>query len=264
MDPYQVLGVSRGASEEDIKKAYRKLAMKYHPDRNPSDPAAEEKFKEIGYAYEMLTKPQASSSSFGFGEDPFRGFRNPFDLFNEFFNSSFNRNQNYSTEPPPRRGSDVLLELDLNLYDVIFGKETEVFYIDSVQCIECNGSGGLEFRSCSVCGGSGRQTRRSGPMSITLPCNKCMGRGNEVVHPCNKCNASGRERKERKFKVKIPSGVNNGSRVILEGAGREGMFGGSYGSLVVHINLVLPKAEDLNEEQKEFIKELVMGEGIMS
>jgi molecular chaperone DnaJ len=259
MDPYEVLGVSRGASEEDVKKAYRKLAGKYHPDKNPDDPEAEEKFKEISNAYQQITNPQPQQPGFGFHGRP---FRDPFDIFNDMFGSS--REQG----PTPRRGSDVLIEQQLNLFDAIYGKEVEVSYADAIQCESCNGSGGLEFNTCSECNGAGRTQRTSGQgnqfMTITTTCGGCGGRGQIPTKPCDECSGSGLIRKERKFKVNIPPGVNNYSKVIMEHAGRQGRFGGPPGHLVLNINLIMPKAEEIADEQKEFLKELVLGEDSVS
>jgi molecular chaperone DnaJ len=173
--------------------------------------------------------------------------------------------QSHHTGPIPQRGSDVVINYKLNLYDVIFGKEkVEISYLDSILCSVCSGTGGAEFNSCVRCNGLGRTTNYNGPMIITMTCSMCGGHGRSIKEKCFDCNGSGIIKKDRNFEVNIPPGVNNFSKVVLERAGRSGKYGGPPGHLILVINLVLPKLEDMTGEQKEFLRELVVGENSMS
>ena len=255
-DYYEVLGVEKGATAEEIKKAYRKSAMKYHPDRNPGDKAAEEKFKEIGEAYEVLSDDQKRSryDQFGFaGVDPnygggaggaggyggfggFGDFGDLGDIFGSFFGGGRSQSRN-----APRQGESVGVHLELTFDEAAFGCEKEVTVGRIENCENCKGSGSADgvVENCRQCGGSGQirttQSFMGMPMQSTSTCPSCSGRGKIVKTPCNTCKGKGKVRRNRKIKVNIPAGVDTGTNVRLRGEGCVGTNGGPKGDLLVEI-----------------------------
>ena len=254
-DYYEVLGVDKNASADEIKKAYRKSAMKYHPDRNPGDKEAEEKFKELGEAYEVLSDAdkKARYDQFGFaGVDPnygggaggygggfggFGGFDFG-DIFGDFFGGG-GRRQNAQTAP--RRGENVGARLELSFEEAAFGAEKEVAAQRIENCAVCNGSGSADgqIETCSQCRGTGQvrtvQTIMGMQMQSTTTCPQCSGRGKIVKNPCNTCRGKGKVRRTQKIKVKVPAGVDDGQTVRLRGEGSVGFNGGPNGDLMVDI-----------------------------
>ncbi len=254
-DYYEVLGVEKGASADEIKKAYRKSAMKYHPDRNPGDKEAEEKFKELGEAYEVLSDDEKRSryDQFGFaGVDPSYGggaggFGGGFggfggfdfgDIFGDFFGGGTRRQ---STQNAPRRGENVGARLDLTFEEAAFGVEKEVSAQRIENCSVCNGTGSADgqIETCSQCRGSGQvrtvQTIMGMQMQSTTTCPQCSGRGKIVKNPCNTCRGKGKVRRTQKVKVKVPAGINEGQTVRIRGEGCVGSNGGPNGDLMVDI-----------------------------
>ena len=254
-DYYEVLGVDKNASADEIKKAYRKSAMKYHPDRNPGDKEAEEKFKELGEAYEVLSDAdkKARYDQFGFaGVDPnygggaggygggfggFGGFDFG-DIFGDFFGGG-GRRQNAQTAP--RRGENVGARLELTFEEAAFGAEKEVAAQRIENCAVCKGSGSADgvIETCSQCRGTGQirtvQNIMGMQMQSTTTCPQCSGRGKIVKNPCNTCRGKGKVRRTQKIKVKVPAGVDNGQTVRLRGEGSVGFNGGPNGDLMVDI-----------------------------
>ena len=256
-DYYEVLGVQKGASAEDIKKAYRKLAMKYHPDRNPDNKEAEEKFKEAAEAYEVLSDDDKRSryDQFGFaGVDPNYGAGqggNPFgggfggfgdfgdlgDIFGSFFGGGSSR----SNPNAPRRGENVGARLELTFEEAAFGCEKEVSSQRIENCAACSGSGSADgaVETCSMCRGSGQvrttQNFMGMAMQSTTTCPQCNGRGKIIKTPCNTCRGKGKVRRTNRVKVKVPAGVDHGQSVRVRGEGCVGANGGPSGDLLVEI-----------------------------
>ena len=254
-DYYEVLGVEKGASADEIKRAYRKAAMKYHPDRNPGDKEAEEKFKEVGEAYEVLSDDdkRARYDQYGFaGVDPnfnpgggygggfgggFDGFGDLGDIFGEFFGGGSRR----STANAPRRGENVMSRLELTFEEAAFGCEKEVSVQRIENCSVCNGTGSADgvIETCSTCRGSGqvRTTQNFMGMSMqsTSVCPKCGGKGKVIKTPCNTCKGKGKVRRTQKIKVKVPAGVDEGQSVRVRGEGCVGSNGGPSGDVLVEI-----------------------------
>ena len=246
-DYYEVLGVTRDAQADQIKKSYRKLAMQYHPDRNPGDEKAAEKFKEAAEAYAVLSDQEKRSLYDQFGhnlggrgfqgfegfEDNFRGFGDIFgDLFEDFFGGSSRSGSRV------KKGSSLEMAVEIELQDVISGKEVEVEIPRRETCNDCEGSGaapGAKKTVCSQCGGHGEVRMTQGFFSIRRTCPKCNGQGEKVDKPCPRCHGEGRVQKVRKLSVKIPAGIESQSRLKLSGEGEAGEKGGPRGDLYVHV-----------------------------
>ena len=247
-DYYEVLGVEKGASADEIKRAYRKAAMKYHPDRNPGDKEAEEKFKEVGEAYEVLSDDdkRARYDQYGFaGVDPnfnpggggfgggFGGFGDFGDIFSEFFGGG--------GANIPRRGENVMSRLELTFEEAAFGCEKEVSAQRIENCAACNGTGSADgvVETCTTCRGSGQvrttQSFMGMQMQSTTACPKCGGKGKVIKTPCNTCKGKGKVRRTQKIKVKVPAGVDAGQSVRVRGEGCVGSNGGPSGDLLVEI-----------------------------
>lgn len=260
-DYYQVLGVDKNASAEEIKKAYRKNAMKYHPDRNPGDKQAEEKFKEIGEAYEVLSDSdkRARYDQFGFaGVDPnygggagggsgfgggfggFGGFGDFGDIFGEFFGGGRSRG---STQTAPRRGENVGARLDLTFEEAAFGVEKEITVQRIENCAACKGTGSADgvVETCVNCHGSGqvRTTQNFMGMAVqsTATCPTCGGKGKIIKNPCTTCRGKGKVRRNQKIKVKVPAGIDQGQAIRVAGEGCVGSNGGPNGDVLVEITI---------------------------
>lgn len=248
-DYYQTLGVERNASDADLKKAYRRLAMKYHPDRNPDDAAAEEKFKEAKEAYEVLADSQkraaydqfghagvsgANGGAGGFGGG-FGGFGDVFeDIFGDIFGGGHGGRQSRA-----QRGADLRYNLSISLEDAAKGKQVEIQVPTFVNCEKCDGTGakkGSKPVSCSTCEGVGQVRIQQGFFTIQQTCPACHGEGTMITDPCKPCNGQGRKQEQKTLSVKIPAGVDTGDRIRLAGEGEAGSLGGPAGDLYVQIN----------------------------
>jgi molecular chaperone DnaJ len=248
-DYYEVLGVNRDASEEEIKKAFKKLAMKFHPDRNPDNPKAEESFKEAKEAYEMLSDEQkrAAYDQYGHaGVDPsmggggFGGFNsgNFSDAFGDIFGDIFGgaRNQRSNVY----RGADLRYNLEISLEDAAKGTETKIRIPVQISCETCHGSGarpGTSPVTCTTCNGHGQVRMQQGFFSVQQTCPKCHGTGKMVKEPCPTCHGGGRVKQNKTLNVKIPAGVDEGDRIRLSGEGEAGVNGGPTGDLYVVVHL---------------------------
>lgn len=249
-DFYELLGVDRSASADEIKKAYRKLALKYHPDRNPGDEEAENAFKEISEAYEVLSDENKRRQYDQFGHDAFTQSRtgrpsgDPFDLFsqvfgNSFFDSFFGGGTRRHRQGP-QQGADLRYDLQLDFEDAIFGTEREIVVPRAETCQRCHGSGcepGTSRHVCSHCRGTGQVTVAQGFFSISQPCPQCRGQGETVEHPCRDCRGEGRVQKRKRIAVSIPPGVDTGMRVRVAGEGEAGIRGGPTGDLFVVLHV---------------------------
>lgn len=254
-DYYALLGVEKGASDEEIKRAYRRLARKHHPDANPGDPTAEERFKEIGEAYSVLSDPQRRAAYDQFGTaDPSAGFSpgsnfganfgsmgDIGDIFDAFFGGGVG--QAGRRRSGPLRGNDVAVEVTLTLDEEMQGTEREIQLQRQESCADCGGTGaraGTRPAACTRCGGSGQvQTSRQtafGQFVTARPCDVCRGQGRVITDPCTTCRGQGAVRRVRKVKVRIPPGVGEGARVRIAGEGEGGHAGGPSGDLYVLIH----------------------------
>lgn len=255
-DFYEVLGVGRSATDEEIKKAYRKLAKKYHPDLNPDDKSAEQKFKEVSEAYEILSDKEKRSRydqfghagvdpNFGAGGGGFGGGFGGFDMgdiFGDIFGGFGGFGGNRSTRRGPQRGSDVSTSVTISFEEAVFGCEKEINLSRIEVCPDCNGSGakqGTELSTCTVCGGRGQVTTTQrtilGNMQTVTTCSACGGKGKIAKDPCPKCAGKGRVKKARKIKVKIPAGIDDGQTISLSGQGNAGETGAPSGDLYVSV-----------------------------
>lgn len=248
-DYYEVLEVSRTADDGEIKKSYRRLAMRYHPDRNPGDSQAEERFKEISEAYEVLSDPQKRQAYDRFGHAGVQGGGGPGfgaggfagggfgDIFGDLFEQAFGRGFGGRD---PGRGADLRYELELSLEEAARGKTVTISIPSSSVCESCGGSGakaGSSTVECRTCGGRGQVRMVQGFFSVTRPCPDCGGSGRIIKEPCPQCNGHGRVRKTRSIEVKIPAGVDTGDRIRLAGEGEAGERGAPSGDLFIEIRV---------------------------
>lgn len=248
-DYYEVLGVQRAASSDELKKAYRRLAMKYHPDRNQDDPEAEAKFKEVKEAYEILSDQgkraaydrfgHAGLEAGGFGAGNGFGAGDAFsDIFGDVFGDIFGTGPRSRTQM--YRGADLRYELELTLEQAVTGDTVEIDIPSRTECETCDGSGaapGSERVTCTTCAGRGQVRVQQGFFSIQQPCPACRGAGSRVEKPCSSCSGSGTVRKIRTLSVKVPAGVDNGDRIRLSREGESGRNGGPPGDLYVDIHV---------------------------
>ncbi len=255
-DYYEVLGVAKGASKDEIKKAYRKMARKYHPDVS-QEADNEAKFKEINEAYEVLSDEQkravydrfghaglGSSGGFGGGysSGDFGGFRDPFEIFEEVFGGlgGFGRSTRRQSRTGARRGADLRYEMSLDFDEAVFGIEKEIEVPRHETCNTCRGNGvepGSSPIRCPECNGTGEIRRQAGFFINIATCSRCQGRGEIITNPCNECHGQGRITKTRHLSVKVPAGVDNGTQIRLSGEGESGLQGGPPGNLYVVIRV---------------------------
>jgi molecular chaperone DnaJ len=248
-DYYKVLDVARTATEAEIKKAYRRLAMKFHPDRNPNDTEAEEKFKEAKEAYEVLTDAQKRAIYDQHGHDGLAargGTGNGFsasdafsDIFGDVFGDIFGAGRRGGRQQV-FRGADLRYDLELDLEQAVFGHTTDIEFTTLLECEPCSGSGaapGSKPITCDTCNGAGQVRMQQGFFAVQQTCPRCKGRGQIISQPCDSCLGQGRLRKKKTINVKVPEGVDNGDRIRLTGEGEAGRNGGPAGDLYVEIRV---------------------------
>ncbi|ASM52155.1 molecular chaperone DnaJ [Pseudoalteromonas espejiana DSM 9414] len=252
-DYYEVLGVSKDAGERDIKKAYKRLAMKYHPDRTAGDKDLETKFKEVKEAYEILTDDQKRQMYDQYGHAAFEqggggghggfggGGQGDFgDIFGDVFGDIFGGGGGGRRQSRQQRGSDLRYNMDLSLEEAVRGKDVEIKVPTWVSCEPCDGSGakpGSKPKTCTTCHGAGQVQMRQGFFAVQQTCPTCQGQGQIISDPCNKCHGQGRVEKTKTLSVKIPAGVDTGDRIRLTGEGEAGMHGAPAGDLYVQVSV---------------------------
>jgi len=259
-DYYEVLGVSRDSDGETIKKAYRKLAMQFHPDKNPGDKAAEDKFKECSVAYEILSNSEKRTRYDRFGHagvgvgggQPFHDVGDIFEAFGDIFGDFF-AGPRRRGGPRARRGSDLRYVLEVDLNEVLTGTEKPIQFRCEDSCGECKGSGaepGTTAEPCATCGGAGQVVRTQGFFQMASTCPKCRGTGQTISKPCQKCKGRGRVDAQRKLMVHVPAGVDTGTQLRLNGEGEGGERGGPNGDLYVEIRV---QPHDTFEREQEHL-----------
>ena len=250
-DYYEVLGVNKSASADQIKSAYRKLAVKFHPDKNKGDKGAEEKFKEASEAYHVLSNSERKQNYDNFGHAAFEnggGGRGGFgnfdfsshfsDIFEDFFGEGFGGGRR--SRRSNNRGSDLRYDLSISLEEAFSGKKQDIKFSTSEKCDTCSGSGskpGHQAGACSMCGGHGQVRSSQGFFTVQQTCPQCAGAGEENTHPCCGCNGQGKKQGSKRLSVTIPKGVDDGTRIRLSGKGEAGSRGGSSGDLYLFINV---------------------------
>ena len=259
-DFYEILGVSKDADDDEIKKSYRKLAMKFHPDRNKGNREAEKKFKEVSAAYEILKDSQKRAAYDQYGHDAFRqggmggaqgfgDFSGGFsDIFEEFFGGSF---ASSSRQRSPSRGSDLRYNMSVTLQEAFGGKKSQIRIPSYVSCDLCSATGSADKTGpsiCASCNGHGKVRSTSGFFSIERSCSACGGEGSSIKNSCLKCSGTGRIKKQKTISVTIPAGVDTGTRIRISGEGEPGQRGAGNGDLYIFINVQKDKLFEREEE----------------
>ncbi len=247
-DYYEILGVSRSCNESEIKKAYRQLALQYHPDRNPGDKSSEEKFKEASEAYEVLRDPEKRDLYDRYGHEGlsrsgfsgFAGFEDIFSSFGDIFEDFFGLSGGRRRETGVRKGPDFRYDLTISFMDAALGKELDIEIQRLETCGTCKGSGakpGTRKETCPACRGTGQVSHSQGFFTLRTTCARCRGQGSFILHPCEECRGSGKIKNPKKINLKIPAGVDSGSRLKVAGEGGEGERGGRPGDLYVILHV---------------------------
>ncbi len=266
-DYYDVLGVNKNATPNELKSAYRKLAIKYHPDKNPGDKSAEDKFKEASEAYGVLSDKSKKENYDNFGHAAFEnggGGRGGFsgfggfsgadfsDIFEDFFGDFGGGGRKSSRKSSSNRGSDLRYDLSISLEEAYLGKKQNIQFSTTEKCVTCKGNGskpGYNPDRCTYCGGNGRVRTNQGFFTVQQTCPQCAGSGEEITNPCDSCNGQGNKHITKKISVTIPKGVDDGTRIRLAGKGEAGVRGGTSGDLYLFINVEthqLFKRSDVN------------------
>ena len=247
-DYYEVLNVERNASDAELKKAYRKLALQYHPDRNPGNAAAEEKFKEAAEAYDVLSDPQKRQLYDRFGHQGlegsgfsgFSGFEDIFSSFGDIFEDFFGLGGGRGSRSRQQRGHDLRYDLSLSFLEAAFGVEKELPLEKLDTCPDCGGTGcadGSQPETCNFCRGTGQMARSQGFFTVRTTCPQCRGQGTSIPHPCEECRGTGQAERKKRVSVNMPAGVDTGTRLRLSGEGESGVRGGPPGDLYIFVHV---------------------------
>ena len=253
-DFYETLGVGRTADEKELKSAFRKMAMKYHPDKNPGDAEAEKKFKELNEAYETLKDPQKRAAYDRYGHAAFEQGGGPggfggfsgggaggfSDIFEDIFGEMMGGGRGRRSSGGRERGADLRYNMEISLEEAFTGKTAQIRVPTSITCEACSGSGakpGTKPVTCATCHGAGRVRAAQGFFSVERTCPTCQGRGQTITDPCGKCHGQGRVTEERSLSVNIPSGIEDGTRIRLQGEGEAGLRGGPQGDLYIFLSV---------------------------
>ena len=247
-DYYEILGIERGAGDNEIKAKYRKLALKYHPDRNPDNPEAEDRFKEASEAYEVLRDPEKRQIYDQFGHEGlqgtgfsgFGGFEDIFSSFGDIFDEFFGFGGGRRSGGRAQRGADLRYDLTISFMDAAFGLETEIEVKKLESCPTCEGSGcepGTSPETCKACGGMGQIRRSQGFFTVRTTCPQCRGQGTSIPHPCEECRGTGQAERKKRVSVNMPAGVDTGTRLRLSGEGESGVRGGPPGDLYIFVRV---------------------------
>lgn len=245
-DYYEILGVARNASPDEIKKAFRQAALNHHPDRNPGDNKAEESFKEAAEAYEVLSDPEKRTRYDHYGHEgvggvhPFNDVEDIFSSFGDIFEGFFGFGPSRRPRSRVKRGRDLSIEIEISFEEACFGVEKTIEIARNERCADCEGQGmepGSSRKSCPHCHGTGQVGRSHGFFTIQTTCGDCQGQGSVVTNPCRSCRGQGRIARRKKISVKVPPGVDDGTRLVLQGEGEAGESGGGSGDLYVFLHV---------------------------
>lgn len=252
-DYYDILDIPKTASQDEIKKAYRQMALKYHPDRNPNNKEAEEKFKEASAAYQVLSDPQKRAQYDKFGDAGVQGgaqdinMEDIFSHFGDIFGNIFGggaQQRRANSQPTPRQGHDLARDISVSLKDSFLGTKEEISYYHFISCETCKGKGlekGTSYQVCTTCRGTGQQGYQQGFFTFSQPCSTCAGQGYIIPSPCKNCKGQSRIQKYDKFTINIPKGVYDGTELRIPGKGDAGVFGGPAGDLFIRIRVTSDK-----------------------
>jgi molecular chaperone DnaJ len=255
---YETLGLSKNASPEQIKKAYRELAIKYHPDKNPGDPTAEAKFKEVNEAHQVLSDSQKRAQYDRFGSTGTREPQvSPNDIFDMFF-GGMHPGRGAPGQNSPQKGPQLQQEIEVKLSEALFGAQKDVQFSYMNPCQTCNASGASEFENCIACSGSGTVSGSSGPnMRVTFTCRACTGSGKIPKAPCQTCSGSGRLPTRKDVSVNIPKGIRDRAALRLQDMGPSGINGGPPGDIILVVKMKYPDLNSLSDEDRQTLERIL-------
>jgi len=255
---YEVLGLEKSASQEEIKRAFRKLAKEYHPDRHPDNPEAEDKFKEISSAYEVLGDP-TKRKRYDSPSPPFPGFYEPEDLMDIIMRQRRGASNRFS-QGIPRQGADVKVTRTISLKEAFFGTQYNSTISFVSFCVDCSALGGFSWKECSACEGSGMEVKGTGSFFLSNPCPSCRGRGGKFLEACSSCQGSGKRQYSKDIRLEVPPGFSGGNFAMRE-AGGPGILGGPRGTVYVTLYVQVPSPKDFSEEDLEKLREILESGG---
>jgi len=262
-DYYQILGIEKEASPDEIKSAYRKLALDHHPDRNPDNPESEEKFKEISEAYSVLSDEDKKRNYDASGSPEGRSFNyqttgDPFDIFRRMSGMGMNFGfQRGPQQPRPLKGQSIQEVVEISLKESLFGTNRSISYYVTSSCETCNGNGATEFETCPACNGQGGRIHQQDNMVIQQTCGGCMGQGRRPKKMCETCDGKGLQGESKNFTVTVPGGIKHGVSLRLAGQGGRGFHGGPPGDVILSVQVAYPDINSLSEEERRQLEQLL-------